>query len=133
MARWHAGCIVEIREVAMRIAVPVSERWVARAFEYAPGFTVAGFRDGFEVERIEVSARAWSYRDRAKVLASMGVKVVLCDEISDSSSRMLAARGIEVQPGRSGTVNAVLGAFCETRLTDHRRSPDMRSTEPKAS
>ena len=106
---------------------------MARGFEDAAGFAVAEVRHGLEVERIEVSARGWSYRDRAKVLASMGVTVVLCDEISSSSTKMLTARGIEVQPGTAGTIDAVLRAFCRMRFPGDESSPATRSTEARAS
>jgi hypothetical protein len=42
----------------------------------------------------------------------MAVSILLCDEISYASRKLLECHGVEVNPGNGGSIDEVLSGFC---------------------
>jgi predicted Fe-Mo cluster-binding NifX family protein len=118
------------RRKAMRVAMPISDRRVARTFDSAPSLLVVDVNSGGRIEFFETPARFRSLRERAKELAAFGVDVVLCDGISHALESMILSRGIEVLQHVSGNVDEVLDTYREQTRHDprlfHRASPSVR-------
>ena len=95
----------------MRVGVPIWNGHVSPLLDVAKRLVLA------TVDADEVAARTeqdWSPADlatRARLLADLGVEVVLCGAVSDALQKRLRMCGIRVEPHLCGPVERVLEAF----------------------
>jgi predicted Fe-Mo cluster-binding NifX family protein len=95
----------------MKLAIPVSSGRVSTAFDFARRLLLLEYEDGQEVNRAELLLEDEIPMSRARRLASLGVKALICGAISRSLAGRLVSSGIDVIPFVSGTVDEVLAAY----------------------
>jgi predicted Fe-Mo cluster-binding NifX family protein len=103
----------------MRVAIPLSDRWVAPILDNATAILVVDLDGGGRAGYFETPLRSWTLRERAEELAAYGVEVVLCDRVSHALANMILARGMEMVQHVSGNVDEVL----EAHRGPHQRDP----------
>jgi predicted Fe-Mo cluster-binding NifX family protein len=81
----------------MRIAVPISGDWIAPVFDEATRLLIVDIGPGRRPEQSELPTFVRPPDQRAAELESLGVDMLVCDEISDRLARFIRARGIEIR------------------------------------
>jgi len=81
----------------MRIAVPISGDWIAPVFDEATRLLIVDIGPGRRPEQSELPTFVRPPDQRAAELASLGVDMLLCDEISDRLASLIRERGIEIR------------------------------------
>lgn len=81
----------------MRIAIPISGEWIAPVFDDATRLLIVDITPDRKVEHSELPSFVRPPDQRATELASLGVNVLLCDDISDRSAEFIAEKGIEIK------------------------------------
>ena len=104
----------------MKVAVPEWKKRVSPVFDTARCVLVVVVDTRKEVRRDRIELRNGSFHDRVEALTGAGVDVLLCGAISRPLYEMLESAGIEVTPFLSGSIEEVLEAFMEERITDPR-------------
>jgi len=107
----------------MRVAIPLSGRWVAPVLDTADSMLIVDLVRGQHPESMETIVRSSSMRDRAKELASFGVDVVLCHQASHALERLILAQGMEIVPNVTGNVDGVLDAYRDHNRTQPSPAP----------
>lgn len=81
----------------MRIAVPIFGDWIAPVFDEATRLLIVDIGPGRRPEQIELPTFVRPPDQRATELASLGIDMLVCDEISDKLAGFIRARGIEIR------------------------------------
>ena len=81
----------------MRIAVPISGDWIAPVFDDATRLLIIDILPGRTPEQSELPSFVRPPDQRATELASLGVDVLLCDDISDRLAGFIREKGIEIR------------------------------------
>lgn len=105
---------------AMKVAIPVFRERVSPVFDTAAHLRVLEFDGPRETSRYHLEIKSGSLPGRVDVLSTNGVDVLLCGAVSRPLFDMLELAGIRVEPFLSGTVDSVLRAYAEDRLSDPR-------------
>ena len=101
----------------MRVAIPLSDGLVAPILDNAGSLLIVDLGNGGRPEYLETFVTNSSIRERADELASFGVDVVLCDQVSHALESMILAHGMDVLSHVTGNVDEVLDAY-----RDHNRT-----------
>ena len=102
----------------MRIAIPVWNDCVSSVFDFAHQIAIVDAEGQQEVGRSQIELRAQPMQQRVQELLRLGVHVLICGAISQPLASMLAASNIEVIPFVSGTLDSVLDAYFNGRLSE---------------
>lgn len=102
----------------MKVAVPEWKDRVSPVFDTARSVVVVGVESRREVTRTRIGFNQGSLQDRVNALTAGGVDVLLCGAISRPLCEMLESAGIRVTPFLSGTVEELLEAFMDGRISD---------------
>jgi len=95
----------------MKVAIPVSGDRVSNAFDFARRLLVVEFEADREVARVEVALREDRPIGRARRLAALGVRLVICGAVSRRLAEHLERAGVAVMPFVSGQVLEVLDGY----------------------
>jgi predicted Fe-Mo cluster-binding NifX family protein len=105
----------------MRIAIPVWNGRISPLLDTAHRYWIVETKETPEsaTSRSEffIEDECYLHR-RCRRLRRLGVQVVICGAVSRRFSTLIQAAGIELIEGISGTVDEVLAAYLENRLTD---------------
>ena len=102
----------------MRLAISTLADRISPVFDVARQLLVVELDHGKEVSSRNVSLEEGEAAARARHVAALGVKVLICGAVSRPLERLLLSEGVEVFPQRCGPVGEVLGAFLSGQLTD---------------
>ena len=100
----------------MRIALPIAETRVATVFDFADKMTIADIVGMRVSSRQDVQIPEPLPSIRVGRLRELNVNTLICGAISNMLAAMVWHSGIEVVPGITGEVEAVLDAFMNGRL-----------------
>jgi predicted Fe-Mo cluster-binding NifX family protein len=103
-----------------RVAVPTWKGRVSPVFDVAEHLLLVDLDGGRERDRTVHHVSGGEPLQRAQVLTSRDVDVLVCGAISRTMEQVLTAAGVEVVPGIRGEVDAVLRAYAGRTL---RRDP----------
>lgn len=104
----------------MKVAVTVWEDSVSTVCDFCSRVLIFD-SDAAEAQKplsLTFDTQAWP--QRVNRLRELGVAVLLCGAVSRPLERLLATAGIEVIAGRCGSVEEVLTAYRDGRLSDAR-------------
>ncbi|RPJ12190.1 MAG: hypothetical protein EHM37_03955 [Deltaproteobacteria bacterium] len=104
------------REVFMKLAIPLFGPRVSPRFDYAPRLLVLSLKEGKVVSREEIPLNPLAVWQRVEKLKELGVKVVICGGIDESSKCWLVDHQIQVIPLVTGEVGRVIKDFLAGRL-----------------
>lgn len=102
----------------MKVAVSALAGRISPVFDVARSLTVVDVEDGTEVRREAAILEETEPASRARRVAQLGVKVLICGAISAPLEAMLVSAGVQVILYVCGPVEEVLQAFVSGRLTD---------------
>jgi predicted Fe-Mo cluster-binding NifX family protein len=100
----------------MKLAIPVSNGRVSPAFDFARQVLLLECERGREATRAQLVLEEGVPVNRARRLASLGVKLLICGAISSSLAEHLVGAGVDIMPFVSGTVEEVLAAYLAGEL-----------------
>ncbi len=92
----------------MRVAIPISEDWIAPVFDNATRLLVVDIGPDRYPEQSELPSFVRPPDQRAAELVSLGIDVLLCDGISNSMAQFIRERGIEIRSSVSRAVDEIL-------------------------
>ncbi|MCB1125297.1 MAG: hypothetical protein KDM81_02295 [Verrucomicrobiae bacterium] len=98
------------------IGVPVLHERISPVLDTATHLLLVTRQRGREVRRCEHVIETLPPADLARLLAGMGIEVLLCAALSETLQRALRREHIRVRPHVCGEVEAVLQAFCARQL-----------------
>lgn len=104
----------------MKLAIPVWQSRISPVFDVAGQLLLVELADGREVHREERVFTEATLDERARILAEIGIKTLICAGISQSLENVLAEHGIRVIARICGGVEEVLSAFMQGRLGEKR-------------
>lgn len=108
----------------MRVAIPVSEGWIAPVFDSATRLLVVDVGPGRSSEVSELPSFVRPADQRSEELASLGIDVLLCDGISENVARCIRERGIEIRSSIFRAVDEILSSLSElSRTISSRHAP----------
>lgn len=99
-----------------RIAIPVAETRVSPVFDVAHKFLLADLENGQVISRAQHEMKVQSAYARARLLAELGVGVLICGGISWPLAMMIETQGVRVIPWVMGEVEEVLTAHMSGQL-----------------
>jgi len=102
----------------MKVAIPTWSGRVSPVFDVAQRLLLVDLDGEAEVGRHEVVLKETDLAARARLVAQLGVEVLICGGISRPLEAMLVSAGLRVIPHTCGMVEEVLRAFASGRLTD---------------
>lgn len=102
----------------MKIAIPVWNGFVSNVFDFAHQLLVIDAEDKKETGRSQIQLDQQSIQQRASRLVELNVNVLICGGISRPLASMLMSSDIELVPFVTGTVDEVLNAYFNDRLSD---------------
>jgi len=105
----------------MRVAIPLSDGLVAPILDNADSLLIVDFGNRGLTEYLDTFVTYSSIRERADELVSIGVDVVVCDQVSHALEIMILDHGIQVLSHVTGKVDKALEAF---------RDPDRTGPTP---
>ncbi len=100
----------------MKVAVAADGRDVATHFGRCRQFVVARLEGGRVVEREAVACPPHQPGVLPALMRELGVEAVVCGGIGPRAESMLAAAGIDVYAGVTGTVDDALGRLARGEL-----------------
>lgn len=103
-----------------RVAISAWQDRISPVFDTAGGVLVVDVDGSFPTDRIAVVLPEGPVQTRVTSLAENGVEVLLCGAISKPLHEMLEAVGIAVTPFLLGSVDDVIRAYIEDRLSEPR-------------
>jgi predicted Fe-Mo cluster-binding NifX family protein len=92
----------------MRIAIPVWEDRVSPVFDVARSIRIIDIHDGCVTSQ---SNRHLKNTERAKILADLGVDLLICAAISTSLESTIWLSGVEVISDTCGTPDEIVEAY----------------------
>lgn len=104
----------------MRIAIPERRGRVSPVFDSARHLWVVDIEDGRESARSTTFLSQRDPLERAKHVYRCGVKVLICGAISWTLLLSLSSLGVKVIPFICGSIEEIVSAFCQDRLTEDR-------------
>jgi predicted Fe-Mo cluster-binding NifX family protein len=104
----------------MRIAIPESRGRVSPVFDAARHLWVVDIENGRETARSTTFLSQRGPLERAKHVYYCGVKVLICGAISWTLLLSLSSHGVKVIPFICGSIEEIVSAFCQDRLSDDR-------------
>jgi predicted Fe-Mo cluster-binding NifX family protein len=104
------------REVFMKLAIPLFGPRVSPRFDYAPRLLVLSIKEGTVVSREEIPLNPLAVWQRVEKLKELGVKIVICGGIDESSKCWLVDHQIQIIPLVTGEVSRVIKDFLSGRL-----------------
>jgi len=104
----------------MKIAIPHWQGRVSPVFDVSDGLLLIDVKDGGEVRREGMVLVHSDPFARAKEVADLGTKALLCGAVSHVLERALVGAGVEVFGFICGDLEAVLEAFLRGQLDDDR-------------
>jgi len=102
----------------MRLAISTSVDRISPVFDVARQLLVVEIDHGREVGSRSVPMEEGGSVVRARHMAALGVKVLICGAVSRPLERLLLSEGIRLFPRRCGSVGEVLDAFLSGQLTE---------------
>ena len=102
----------------MKIAIPVWNGVVSSVFDFAHDLLVVDLKGKREINRRVIQLEQQAIPQRFSQLISSGIEVIICGAISRPLAATLTASNIKVIPFVSGSVDEVLEAYLNNRLTD---------------
>ena len=81
----------------MRFAIPVSGDWVAPVFDEATRLLIIDIIPGRRPEESELPSFVRPPELRAAELKSLGIDVLVCNEISDRLATFIREKGVEIR------------------------------------
>lgn len=102
----------------MKLAISTLADRISPVFDVARQLLVVEVDHGKEVGSRNVPLEESKPAARARYVAALGVKVLICGAVSRPLERLLQVEGIEVFSQRCGPVGEVLGAFLSGQLTE---------------
>jgi len=102
----------------MKVGIPTWSGRISPVFDVARHLLVVDVKDGEEVGRFDAAIEETQPAPRARCVAQLGVKVLICGAVSVPLEAMLVAAGVQVILHVCGPVEEVLQAFVSGRLTD---------------
>jgi predicted Fe-Mo cluster-binding NifX family protein len=97
----------------MRFAIPISGDWIAPVFDDATRLMIVDIAPGRQPEQSEFPTFIRPPEQRAAELKSLGVDILLCDEISDRLARFVRERGIEIRVSLNRAVDDLMTFLAE--------------------
>jgi predicted Fe-Mo cluster-binding NifX family protein len=95
----------------MRVAIPLSDGLVAPILDNADSLLIVDLGNRGPPEYLDTFVTHSSIRERADELASIGVDVVVCDQVSHALENMILAHGIHVLSHVTGKADEALETF----------------------
>jgi len=100
----------------MRLAIPQWQDRISPVFDVAGSLLLIDLEQGAEIGRHKVALEEDSIQGRAKCVASLNAKVLICGAISRPLELALVAAGIEVIPQTCGEIEQVVRAYVTGQL-----------------
>ena len=100
----------------MKIAIPIWQGRISPVFDVASQVLIVEVVDGQEKNRAQASLSTEDPLERAKLLAILGVELLICSRVSKTVEMALASQGIKVLQNISGEVEEVLKAYIDGNL-----------------
>jgi len=101
-----------------KIAIPIRNSFVSSVFDFAHQLLVIDAEDKKEISRSQIQLNQKAIQQRVSRLVELNVNVLICGGISRPLASMLIAFNIEVVPFVTGTVDEVLNAYFNDRLSE---------------
>jgi len=104
----------------MKIGIPIWNGNVSSVFDFARSLMVIELDDGREAARREVGLEYEDINRRTAELQRVGIDVLICGAVSKPLANTIRARGIEVIPFVTGSINQILDAYLKGQLDRQR-------------
>lgn len=92
----------------MRFAIPVSGDWVAPVFDDATRLLIIDIIPGRRPEQSELPSFVRPPEQRAAELKSLGIDMLVCNEISDRLAAFIRERGVEIRISLNQAVGGLM-------------------------
>ena len=100
----------------MKIAIPIWEDRISPVLDAASRLLIVEVVGQKEASRFETYLEEQGLSHRCVRIRRLGIHTLICGAVSASFSRMLQASGIDLIPGISGHLEAVLDAYLHGNL-----------------
>ena len=100
----------------MRVAIPLWQGRVSPVFDEASRILLVDISNRQEQRRSEESLIVQNPFERAKLLPSLGVDLLICGMISQTQQTALASAGVRIIPHICGSMEDVITAFLDGRI-----------------
>jgi predicted Fe-Mo cluster-binding NifX family protein len=113
--RWH---VFGFASRSMKVAIPYSEDRTSPLFDVSRNLLLLNLEAGVEQWREKVRLDRGDLVGRAKQVASLGARVVICGAVSKPFDSLLTSLGVWLIPNTCGPLEEVLRAFIAGELTE---------------
>jgi predicted Fe-Mo cluster-binding NifX family protein len=100
----------------MRVAIPLWRGRVSPVFDEASRILLVDISNKQEQRRREESLVVQNPFERARMLPSLGVDLLICGMISQTQQTALASTGVRIIPHICGSMEDVIAAFLDGRI-----------------
>jgi predicted Fe-Mo cluster-binding NifX family protein len=97
----------------VRFAIPISGDWIAPVFDDATRLLIIDITPGRQPEQTEFPTFVRPPEQRAAELKSLGIDILLCDDISDRMARFIRKTGVEIRVALNRAVGDLTAFLAE--------------------
>jgi len=112
-----------------KVAIVTFGHHVSHRFDTAEEFLLMSIADGVVVKEESIGIAGLNPLERINLMNRHGVRLLVCDGITDAWSEMLSERGVGVVPGIRGNTEEVVRQFLTGDLIRHPSEIPWEGTE----